>query len=41
MKNYIDVTANTYSVRDLKNMESKVIDVLKFNLQRTTTLSLL
>lgn len=40
-RNYIEVTADTYSVRDLKNMEGNIIEALGFDLNRTTALQLL
>lgn len=35
------MTADTYSVRDLKNMEGNIIEALGFDLNRTTALQLL
>lgn len=40
-RNYIEVTADTYTVRDLKNMEGNIIEALGFDLNRTTALQLL
>lgn len=40
-KNYVEVTADTYSLKDLKTMEGKIIEALKFDLNRTTSLQLL
>jgi hypothetical protein len=40
-RNYIEVTADTYSVKDLKNMEGNIIEALGFDLNRTTALQLL
>lgn len=40
-RNYIEVTADTYSVKDLKNMEGSIIETLGFDLNRTTALQLL
>lgn len=41
MRCFVDVTANTYSICELKHMESRVLEALSFGLVRTTTLSLL
>ena len=41
MKNYVEVTANTYTVNDLKKMEGKIMTILDFDLNVVTTLSLL
>lgn len=35
------MTADTYTIKDLKNMEGNIIDALGFNLNRTTPLQLL
>ena len=40
-KNYVEVTADTYTISDLKTMECNIIDSLNFNLNRTTALQLL
>lgn len=40
-RNYIEVTADTYSIKDLKNMEGNIIEALGFDLNRTTALQLL
>lgn len=40
-KNYIQVTANTYTLDEMKKMEGKIIEALKFDLNRTTPLQLL
>lgn len=40
-RNYIEVTADTYTVKDLKNMEGSIIETLGFDLNRTTALQLL
>ena len=40
-KNYIEVTADTYSLKELKGMEGKIIESLNFDLNRTTSLQLL
>lgn len=40
-RNYIEVTADTYSVKDLKSMEGSIIEALGFDLNRTTALQLL
>lgn len=40
-KNYIEVTADTYSMKDLKSMEGSIIEALNFDLNRTTALQLL
>jgi hypothetical protein len=39
-RNYIEVTADTYSIKDLKNMESNILEALGFDLNRTTALQL-
>lgn len=39
-RNYIEVTADTYTIRDLKNMESNILEALGFDLNRTTALQL-
>ncbi len=41
MKNYVEVTASTYSIDELKKMEGKIICKLNFNLVRTTALELM
>lgn len=40
-RNYVEVTADTYTIKDLKNMEGSIIEALEFNLNRTTALQLL
>ena len=40
-RNYIEVTADTYTIKDLKNMEGSIIETLGFDLNRTTALQLL
>ena len=40
-KNYVEVTADTYTLKDLKAMEGNIIKALNFELNRTTTLQLL
>lgn len=41
MHNYVDVTDNSYTVQELKDMEGKIIQTLGFNLTYTTALHLL
>ena len=41
MSNYVEVTANTYTVHDLKLMEGRIINALNFDLNVITTLQLL
>lgn len=41
MKNYVEVTANTYTTNDLKKMEGRIMVVLDFDLNVVTSLSLL
>ncbi len=41
MHNYVDVTDNSYTLQELKDMEGKIIQGLNFNLTYTTALSLL
>ena len=41
MNNYVEVTANTYTIEDLKFMEGKVVTALDFDLNVITTLQLL
>jgi hypothetical protein len=41
MSNYVEVTANTYSVQELKNMEGRVMSALDFELNTITPLSIL
>jgi hypothetical protein len=41
MSNYIDVTANTYTLRQMRRMEEQILEKLAFNLNHITTLSLL
>ena len=40
-KNYIEVTADTYTLSQLKRMEGDIVEALEFNLNRTTSLQLL
>lgn len=40
-RNYIEVTADTYTIKDLKTMEGTILDALSFDLNRTTALHLL
>jgi hypothetical protein len=40
-KSYIEVTADTYTLKDLKMMENNIIEALNFKLNRTTALQLL
>lgn len=40
-KNYIEVTADTYTLGQLKRMEGDIVEALEFNLNRTTSLQLL
>ncbi len=41
MANYINVTADTYTLGQLRRMEDKIMGSLKFNLNHITMLSLL
>lgn len=41
MHNYVDVTDNSYTLGEMKDMEGKIIQALDFNLTYTTTLNLL
>ncbi len=41
MHNYVDVTDNSYTLQQMKDMEGKVIQGLKFNLTYTTSLNIL
>jgi hypothetical protein len=41
MKNFVEVTANTYSSQELKRTEEKIMEKLQFNLNHTTTLTIL
>jgi hypothetical protein len=41
MQNYIEVTDNSYTIQELKDMEGKIIKALNFNLTYTTTLNML
>lgn len=41
MHNYVDVTDNSYTLQELKDMEGRIIESLHFNLTYTTTLNLL
>lgn len=41
MRDFVDVTANTYSRAQLRTMESRIIQTLGFNLNRVTPLALL
>lgn len=41
MHNYVDVTDNTYTLQELKDMEGRIIEALGFNLTYTTSLNLL
>jgi hypothetical protein len=41
MNNYVDVTDNSYTLRELKEMEGKIIQALGFNLTYTTCLNML
>ncbi len=41
MHNYVDVTDNSYTVQELKDMEGRIIQTLGFNLTYTTALHLL
>lgn len=40
-KNYVEVTADTYTLKDLKAMEGNIIKALNFELNRTTPLQIL
>lgn len=40
-RNYVEVTAETYTVKDLKNMEGNIINALNFDLNRTTALQMM
>lgn len=40
-RNYIEVTADSYSLNDLKRTEGKIIEALDFNLNRSTSLQIL
>lgn len=40
-KNYVEVTADTYSLKEMKAMEGRIIEALGFDLNRTTSLHLL
>lgn len=41
MHNYVDVTDNSYTLQEMKDMEGRIIQSLNFNLTYTTTLNLL
>ena len=41
MTNYVDVTANTYTLSQMRRMEEKILEKLAFNLNHITMLSLL
>ncbi len=41
MRDFVQVTANTYTASQLKKMEAAIIAFLQFNLNRITPLSLL
>jgi hypothetical protein len=41
MHNYVDVTDNSYTIQELKDMEGRIIQTLGFNLTYTTALQLL
>lgn len=41
MTNYVDVTDNSYTVKELKDMEGTIIKNINFNLTYTTTLNML
>lgn len=40
-RNYVEVTAETYTIKDLKSMEGNIINALNFDLNRTTALQML
>lgn len=41
MHNYVDVTDNSYTLQEMKDMEGRIIQGMGFNLTYTTTLNLL
>lgn len=41
MHNYVDVTDNSYTLNEMKEMEGRIIIELNFNLTYTTTLNIL
>jgi hypothetical protein len=41
MKNYVEVTANTYTANELKKMEERIMEKLNFNLGHITMHNLL
>lgn len=41
MHNYVDVTDNSYTLKEMKDMEGKIISTLNFNLTYTTALNIL
>lgn len=41
MHNYVDVTDNSYTIQEMKDMEGRIIQAMGFNLTYTTTLNLL
>ena len=41
MHNYVDVTDNSYTLQELKDMEGRIIQSLGFNLTYTTALNIL
>lgn len=41
MHNYVDVTDNSYTLQEMKDMEGRIIQIMGFNLTYTTTLNLL
>lgn len=41
MHNYVDVTDNSYTLHELKDMEGRIIQALGFNLTFTTSLNIL
>jgi len=41
MHNYVDVTDNSYTLLEMKDMEGRIIQAMGFNLTYTTTLNLL
>lgn len=41
MHNYVDVTDNSYTLKEMKDMEGRIISTLNFNLTYTTALNIL